>query len=203
MQWRLAVANLTGYFAFSLFVPVMFQYHGPTVAGQMGMTWSLIMAVQSIGVMWVYPKTPRFGMLIARKDYVGLDRLWLRVSLVSLGVVSVGVGAIWLLIYWLNAMHIGLAERLLPPLPVSLLALAAISLQVMNCYNMYLRAHKQEPFVTVGFVGSLLIGLLVWLLGSQFGPVGATAGFLAVAAVIVLPWQTAIWLRCRAEWHRA
>ena len=35
MQWRLALSGMVNYFAFSLFNPVMFHYHGAVVAGQM------------------------------------------------------------------------------------------------------------------------------------------------------------------------
>jgi hypothetical protein len=41
-QWRIAVSWISGYFIFSLFTPVLFHYHGAVVAGQMGMTWSLV-----------------------------------------------------------------------------------------------------------------------------------------------------------------
>jgi O-antigen/teichoic acid export membrane protein len=201
MQWRLAISNIGNYFAFSLFTPVMFHYHGPIVAGQMGMTWTLVLAVQSIGVMWIYPKVPGFGMLIAGKDYTTLDRLWYRTSFVSLVVVSLGVGVIWFAIYVMNTLDIEIAARLLPPLPTGILSLAVISLQIMNCYGMYLRAHKKEPFVFVGIVGNLLIGLLVWILGRQFGPLGAAAGFFGVAVCIIVPWETVIWNKCRIKWH--
>jgi hypothetical protein len=48
---------------------------------------------------------------------------------------------------------------------------------------------------------SLLIGLLVWLLGSRFGPVGAAMGYLGTVLLIVI-WETVIWVRRRAEWHQ-
>ena len=46
MQWRLALQGLVNYFMFSLFTPVMFHYHGPEVAGRMGMTLQIVGVVQ-------------------------------------------------------------------------------------------------------------------------------------------------------------
>lgn len=202
MQWRLALSGMVSYFAFSLYNPVMFHYHGAAVAGQMGMTLMIMMAVQSVALMWVHTKVPRFGMLIAKKDYVGLDRFWFRTSLVSLAVASSGSGAAWLLVYGLNALNFPLAERILPPLPTGLFLLGAIFMQISQCQTAYLRAHKQEPIMVMSVTCALLIGLLVWLLGSRFGPVGAAISYLGVVAGLIVPWETYIWFRCRAEWHR-
>ena len=96
-----------------------------------------------------------------------------------------------------------LAQRLLPPLPTGLFLLAAVLMQVGQCLVAYLRAHKREVVVVVGVVSSLAIGLLVWSLGSRYGPTGAAAGYLAVVAVFIIPYETALWFRYRAEWHKA
>ena len=44
-----------------------------------------------------------------------------------------------------------------------------------------------------------VIGSLVWVLASDFGPIGAAYGYLAVVALFVLPYQTFVWQRCRTE----
>ncbi len=203
MQCRLALSAVVSYFAFSLFNPVMFTYHSAIVAGQMGMTWQVIIALQGVALAWVYTKVPRFGMLIAKKEYVALDRLFLRTSTVSLVVIGCGAGALWLVVYGLYTLGHPLAQRLLPPLPTGLFLLAAVLMQVGQCLVAYLRAHKREVVVVVGVVSSLAIGLLVWSLGSRYGPTGAAAGYLAVVAVFIIPYETALWFRYRAEWHKA
>ena len=203
MQWRLGVSGLVNYFAFSLFNPVMFYYQGPVVAGQMGMTLALAMAVQSMAVAWIYAKAPKFGILVARKDYRTLDRLWLKTSLVSMSVASAGLTAAWVLLWGLDALHISLGGRLLPLVPAGLFFLAVALLQITQCEAAYLRAHKREPLVAVGIVSSLAIGLLVWQMGSRFGPTGAGASYLAVIGLCMVPWVTTIWFRSRAAWHKA
>ena len=42
--------EISAHFAFSLFNPVMFQYKGAVVAGQMGMTLAMVYGLQSLGV---------------------------------------------------------------------------------------------------------------------------------------------------------
>ena len=107
-----------------------------------------------------------------------------------------------MVVYLLNAFQHPFAQRLLPPLPTGLLLLAAVLLQISQCQSAYLRAHKREPIMVMSAVSSLSMGLLVWGLGWIFGPTGASAAYLATVAILILPWQTAIWRRCRALWHQ-
>ncbi len=202
MQWRLGLSGIFSYFMFHLFNPVMFHYYGAAVAGQMGMTMSIVSVLREVALKWLQPKVPRFGMLIARKDYTDLNRLWWRTTRASVAVAGAGALAIWLVIYGLNALNVPLVERLLPPLPSGLLLLGTIFMSLGYCYAVYLRAHKQEPLVVLSAVTSLLMGLLVWWLGSQFGPIGASVAYIVVVGGISLPWQTVIWFRCRAKWHK-
>lgn len=202
MQWRLALSGLVNYFAFSLFSPVMFKHHGAAVAGQMGMTWQAIAALQGVALAWVHARVPRFGMLIARKEFVALDRFFFRGSAVSLAVISSGAVGLWLAVYALYAFGWVLAQRILPPLPTALFLAAAVLMQILQCEVAYLRAHKREPIVVLSVASSLAIGSLVWLLGRPFGPLGAAAGYLAVIIASTVC-GTIIWWRCREKWHRA
>jgi O-antigen/teichoic acid export membrane protein len=48
----------------------------------------------------------------------------------------------------------------------------------------------------------LLNGLLVWVLGSQMGPLGAVIAFLLSTGLVLLPLTLKIFIRCRKEWHQ-
>ena len=75
-QWRIAVSWLCGYFIFQLYNPVLFAYRGAVAAGQMGMSLSLANALISVTISWVNTKAAPFGAMIARKEYVQLDRVF-------------------------------------------------------------------------------------------------------------------------------
>ena len=209
MQWRIAISGAFSYFQFFLYTPVMFYYHGAAVAGQMGMTWTLITALEAAALAWVQTRAPLFGMLIAKGDYRELDRVFFRLTWISLCALTLaGIAALGLVsgLYWahgnLQWWGFRLAERILPPLPMAIFFLAVILYQVPRCLDFYLRAHKREPLWLVNAASCALIGLLVWLLGARFGPTGAATGYAAAVAFFVLPSKTYIWMRCRREWHR-
>jgi len=205
LQWRLAIQSLSQYVAFYLFTPVMLQFHGASVAGQMGMTWTALIALQAAAFAWVQTRTPLFGMLIARRDYRELDRVFQRVTVISICILLAGGTLFCGFVTVLNGLghplaH-RLAERLLPPIPTAVFTTAVVLFHVPQCLSIYLLAHKRNPLLVVSVAGSTAIGLAVCLLGAVFGPLGAGVGFLGVVALFFVPAWILIWLRCRREWH--
>ncbi len=200
MQWRLALSGVVNYLAFSLFTPVMFRYHGAAEAGRMGMTLAAVFGIQSVAMIWVQSRAPRFGVLIARRDFEELDRLFYRVSATSFVLYCLGGLAFWGLIAGLNQFGHPLSGRLLASLPTLVLLSGAAVHLISACQSTYLRAHKQEPLAVLSVVSSIAIGLLVWQAGRWFGAIGAASSYAGVY-VITLAWQTVIWTRCRAAWH--
>ena len=201
LQWKIALSWAGGCVAFYLFTPILFHYHGAVVAGQMGMTWSVVSVLSAMSSAWILTRAPRFGMLTARRAYADLDRIFLRVTMASLSVASCGAVLIWGGVYLLYASHHPLSLRILPPLPAGLFLAAIVLMQISVSQGAYLRAHKQEPFVGLWVFSGILISLSTWLLGRRFGAIGMAAGFLGVIALLVIPVGTIIWWRCRAAWH--
>lgn len=200
MQWRIALSWISGYFVFSLFTPVLFHYHGPVVAGQMGMTLALVNALIAVALSWVTPKAPRFGLLIAQGKYTELDRLFWRLTAIVLAVTAVGALAIWALVFVLNHIHHPFANRLLTPASTGYLLLATIIVAVSAPMATYLRAHKKEPLLPLSLVSGLLTGIAVVVLGKHYSAEGIAIAYLAVTAAVT-PFVALIWYRRRAEWH--
>ena len=201
MQWRLALGGIVSYFMFSLYVPIMFHYHGPVVAGKMGMTWQIVGTLGPLAMAWVATKIPIWGMLIAKKKYLKLDQSFYQASRISMSVITFSALILWLAVYGLNYIQHPLSERMLAPLPTAIFALGIVAVQGSQCLAAYLRAHKKEPFLGISIGSGVATGLLVWILGSKFGPIGAGASFLIVA-IGILPFGLKIWHRCRKEWHK-
>ena len=203
MQWRLAASTVVSYFAFSLFTPVIFRYHGAVEAGRVGLTWQAISAASALAAAWLSPQIPRFGVLIARREFRQLDRHFARAALTSLGVAAIGSLAILVFIVLLNALQLSAASRFLPPLPAALFLMGGIGMHLGQCLAAYLRAHKRDPLLLVSVSSGLLFGLLVWLLGSRYGAVGEAVGYVAVVWLFVVPGIVWTWRRCRRLWHTA
>ncbi len=200
MQWRIALGSVGGYFSRYFFTPVLFKYHGAVVAGKMGMTWTLAALLFSFASAWVYPRVPRFGMLIAQRKYKELDELFWRITKVMMILVGLGAASIWSLLYILSMLNHPLAARLLAPLPAGLFLLSQVVLVFSVPMSSYLRAHKKEPLLFLSLAGSLMIGLSNLILGKYFSATGMAVGYLTTN-LIVVPLIAWVWYRCRTAWH--
>jgi O-antigen/teichoic acid export membrane protein len=201
MQWRLAVSGIAGYFGFQLFTPTMFWFWGPVVAGQFGMTWQLIGAIQDGGASWLRPQIPKFGILIAQKKWDELDSLYARTAKISLIAVVLVSSAVWLAVRGLYAFDFKLGHRLLGPLPTAVFLLGLVLLHRASFKAAYLRSHKIEVLMRLSIVCSLLQGALVVALGRWLGPLGAAIAYTGTIGLIMTPWFSVLFSRYRREWH--
>lgn len=203
MQWKIAVSWISGYFIFYIFAPVIFRLFGPVVAGRAGMTLALANAISAGASTWVFSRAPQFGIMIARREYGALDKLFVRVAIISFVVACVAAVGVWGAVHWLYAHGHPLAVRVLPPLPTGLFLFASVLMQIPFAQSVYLRAHKREPFLILSVIQAILTAVSIVVLGQRFGVLGIAFGNLAVIAFFVVPLSTVIWLQCRREWHPA
>ena len=199
LQWRLGLQAVAGYFAFSIFSPVMFHHHGPVVAGQMGMTWVLITALQAAAIAWVQTRAPRFGVLISRHEYSELDHLFRRLTAISTIMICCGGAAICVMVVVFNRTDFVLADRILSLRPIAIFVVASVIFHIPHCLDLYIRAHKRDPVTAVNVLGSALIGYGVWMLGERFGPEGAAWSYLLSIACVITPGYCLAYHRIRIE----
>jgi len=201
VQWRTALSWISGYLTVSLFTPVLFKLRGPVEAGQMGITCAVALTVQSLVTAWTNVRAPTFGVLIARREYARLDGLFYRVAAGSNLLAVSGALAAWLIIWFLNSQGYPLAQRFLPLEAAALLLAGHTAYSAGLPFSVYLRAHRREPLMVVSLVGSLLIALSTVSTARAWGAQGVAAGYLAISSLLVFPWVTVTWFRCRARWH--
>lgn len=200
LQWKIALSWISGYFLFQLFNPVLFHYHGPVVAGQMGMTLSASSALQAISLTLLNAKSPEFGKLIAHKKWQELDSMFYRVLIQSIVVVSVGACVGWTIIWFLQT-HYTIGQRFIPARYAALLFAAVVVQLIVYSFATYLRAHKQEPFLFLSIIAALLQGSSIWFFGMRYSSFGVTASYFIVNLLFTLPVSFVIWSKCKINWH--
>jgi hypothetical protein len=200
-QWRIAVSWISSYFIFHLFIPVLFSSRGPAAAGRMGMSLTLASAVYVASNALLTTKIPRFGELIARRDFAELDARFFPALWRSLGVMA--FGALLLLggTLFLRASGHRWSERLLDPLPFALLLATMLANTIFFAETVYLRAHKQEPLLGIFIASGLAVAASTLLLGRAYGATGMMLGYFVTTLVVSLGGGTWVFLRKRREWH--
>lgn len=204
-QWKIALSWISGFFIFQLFNPVLFATEGAVVAGQMGMTLSVLSAIQAFAMSWQNTKIPQYSMMIELKKYRELDSLFYR----TLKQMAIVCGTLLLLalfgvcILRVTNISIGnsvLGERFLDYFPL-ILMIIPIYLQIfVNSWATYLRCHKEEPFLVNSICNGIACLFSTLFLGKLYGLYGITIGY-CVIQILFFPWGYHIFKTKKALWH--
>jgi hypothetical protein len=138
-------------------------------------------------------------MLVQKSQYLELDRVFFRVVTAASVALVIGGSAFLLLLYVLQVGGYAVATRLLPIPSTTLLLGAMLISLITGSQAFYVRAHKREPFVVVGVLESICVGIAVWWFGKNYGPWGAALGILVVRVLLSLPAYSYLWWRCHRD----
>lgn len=204
-QWKIALSWISGYFIFQLFNPVLFATEGAVIAGQMGMTLAALNGILSLSLSWMTTKIPLFSGLIAQKQYSSLDMIFNRtlrqsvfINATALLLMIVVVGCIKHFHIVIGGIYLG--NRLLDYIPMILMMIPIFINQIVNSWALYLRCHKQEPFLINSIVNGGLCCLSTFFLGKYFGVLGLTSGYCFITLIMSI-WGYYIYITKKRLWH--
>lgn len=146
-QWKMALSWMSAYLIYQLLNPIVFAYYGAVVAGQVGMTLTLINAMIALVTSWCNTKTPLWSSLIAQHRFselnFSLDTVVKQITFVSV----VGVLCAILFIVIGNYLQLPLMQRILP-LWLSIVFFMVVPFNaIIAAWAAYLRCNKKEPYV--------------------------------------------------------
>ena len=201
LQWKIALSWTSGYFIFQAFNPIVFAFYGPVVAGQVGMTLTILNAILSLVVSWTSTKIPLWSSLIAKKEYGELNNsvsnTVIKSSLVALLIIF---GAL-VFISGLKYFDLSLKDRFLP---LSLCTIFFLSIPVNNIINIWattLRCFKKEPFL----FQSLFIGICciieIYISAKRFDIRTLIIGYFLIVTIISLPMAYYIFKKKKKEYY--
>jgi hypothetical protein len=199
---KYVISSASGYFIFQVYTPLMHYFHGPENSGRVGITIALVMAVFSMSNIWVYTITPKMNMLISRKSWDILDAIFKKRLLLALGTYLLISIAFFLFLvlfgnYWLMPKII---ERFLPAASVVILLSCYFMQLLVNSWAIYLRGHKQEPYVVPSVISAIWIVIITCLTGRFLSPAWFFLGFLT-SYIWYMPGCYMIYKRLKAKWH--
>lgn len=201
MQWRLGVSWICGYLSIVLFAPFSFHVFGPSVAGQVGLTWALAAGLSMLSASWVTAKAPLFADLAARADFARLDGLVTSTRHTAVLVSAVLGGVAFLAFLAATAWWPALAGRFLPLPAVACFLLADPFMQAATVQSQTLRAFRHEAFLPASIAFAVAILLSTPLTVYLSGPTGVAWSYLfGVLAMFIVGRR--IFDSHRAQWKR-
>lgn len=200
-QWRIAASWASAYLIMQLFNPVLFAYRGSVEAGRMGMSMNIANAVGAIALSWMTTKAAPFGMLVAQRQFVELDRLFTR-TLKQSTVILLGTIILALVgLTFIGKIMPAFPARILPLFLIGVLLATIVCNHVANGEAYYLRAHKREPLVYFWMVIAVIsLGATIWT-ARHWGAVGVTIAYLVTGGLLRLLAATYVFFQKRREWH--
>ena len=187
LQWKIALSWASGYFIFQAFNPIVFAFYGPVVAGQVGMTLTILNAILSLVVSWTSTKIPLWSSLIARREYKELDNsVESTLTKSSLVAVLVILGALAFIV-GLQYFDFSLGNRFLS-LPLCAVFFLSVPFNnIINTWATALRCFKREPFLFQAFFIGLCCVFEMYITAKYFTIETLICGYLIIVTCVSLP----------------
>lgn len=190
MQWRVAISWLSGYFSFNLFTPLLFKFQGSEVAGQFGMSWSIVSIICNLGLAWFSPKVPPLAMLVSENKFIELDIKFFKIlKLMSLITITISICFLSVIIFS-NYININILNKIinrLLPIPTLIILITAQFINILSVpFSTYMRMHKKEPVMFLSVTQAILISISVYVTCKFFNINAMSLAFLLVNSIILI-----------------
>lgn len=175
--WRYAISWCSGYFIFQLFTPLAFKFHGSVFAGMVGISIAMWTAGFNVSMTWLTAVNPRLNILVAERDWSGLDRLFWKSLLRSMGTMLFG-GSAFFLIYFSLFGQVDFFHRFLGAKSMLILFFCWLCQLYVNDVALYLRAHKREPLMILSVLSAVYVAVTTYLCAEYLSEEWLFLGFL-------------------------
>ncbi len=160
---RYSISFISGYFIFQFLTPLCFDIYGPAAAGRIGISIALWNGVVTLSNLWLYSITPRINILVSRREWKELDRIFNKnfwYSMLTYALAAVPI----LFIFFAGRDRWQILDRFVSIKSMSILALCWFGQALVNPLAVYMRAHKQEPLMVPTVLVAIYIILSTWLI---------------------------------------
>lgn len=204
-QWKVSLSWISGYLIFNLFNPLLFAFCGPSVAGQMGMTMSILNNISAISTVWINTKIPRMSIFISQKEYNKLDPFFYRSFFQALAIalaITLSFIAVFIVLHNCDFEYNGvlLRERVLPLDCIIFMAASVLTNVFSYSFATYLRCHKQEPFLIYSVVTGVSVAIASYFTVKYSG-VSALCTSYFIITVLCNIYGFFVFRSKKKEWH--
>ena len=192
----------SGYFMFQIYTPLLHYFHGPIYSGKIGISMNLVTAIFNFSTIFVYTITPRINMLIEKKDWIELDRIFNKRLILS-GIAYLFITCCFFVFIKLFSgipLINKIVSRFLPWQGLLILIIAYFIQVFINSWAVYLRGHKIEPYWYTGIVSAIWVFIITLLIGKFMSPDYFFLGLLS-SYVWGTPWSYIIYRKWKKQLH--
>jgi len=199
LQWRMAVSWISGYLIVQIHVPLLFMTQGAHVAGQMGLSLTIVNMLALLAQSWVTSQLPMLTQLASQREWKRMDKDFFRAFRRSLLAYFAGAAALVLLRHMVAGTSYN--ERILPEPAFALLMLVGFAGHVASLLSWQVRAYRRDPFVLSSIVVAVLIVAGVVWAAPRYSYAGVVAVMVVVNFAVNLPWVIWLFRRDNRRWR--
>lgn len=194
---------VSGYFIFQIYTPLMHYFHGPIYSGKVGISLSVISAIYNFSSIWIYTITPKMNMLVSKREWGTLDKVFNRRLLVG----AISYLLIVILVFCFVALFRSwtpvskVLDRFLPTTALLMLEASYFAQFFINSWALYLRGHKQEPYWVLSILNAVWVSIITIVVAKYLAPEYFFLGLLS-SYVWVIPLAYRIYRKLKGEWHK-
>lgn len=193
-QKNLSISYLAGYLTYNSIVPIVFALISNEAAGQVGLTFAIFSSLTLLSSSFASAKNHDFATCIAVGNYSTLNKLFKKQFILTIVFAFSLLVCLLFLIGYVELFSPRLAVRILSIELCLYVGLSAIASSAIYSMAIYVRSHKEEPFVIIAiFSGLSSIALIIF--GSFFGVFWAVLLYSLSILLVSLPLTTVIFLR--------
>lgn len=197
-QWRIAISWISGYFIFQLFTPLIFVNQGAVEAGRFGLVLAIFNAIQSIGMSWVYSRSPKMAATISRGDRDALRKIFLLAVKPSVAFTALASLFVIVVVWVLGQINFDAVLRLSSVTVIACIGMVTIVNALIFAFAVFMRAHKEEPMTLPSVTLASVTALIAYWASRSSVELTATL-YLVATLLISLPWTYKIFQR---YWNR-
>ncbi len=198
LLWKYAISWASGYFSSQIFTPIVFQFQGAVTAGKVGLTMSLWNTALSISNIWCTANVPKINMQIELKKEHQVINTLKELYLITSATYFVGLIGIACIVLIGKQLNILIFEkiiaRFLPLKAIAFLIIIGANNLLINTMAIYLRAHKEEPYLFPSIASGLLITPMTFIFVRNFNENFVFLGMF-IANLLILPWFILVFIR--------
>jgi O-antigen/teichoic acid export membrane protein len=168
LQGRYAISWICGYFIFNLYVPATYKYIGQSQAGRLGITMSILTMITAISNNWLTTKIPKLNIYVSERKYDHLSKLF-RSSFIQSVIVQIIISVGFVICLALAEIIFPILETRFLNIYITIpLLLTQLALTIISSLAVFLRAHKEEPFVWISILNAILMIVAVFVILAKY-----------------------------------
>ena len=190
-QWRIGL-NLISLFTMSqLCVPILFYYQNSTVAGQMGLSLSIVHMLGIFSQSWITRHITHMSQAVAKKKWHILDDIFKKAFLRS--VITFFIGGLILLILLTFTTQSSYANRIFSFWQFIGLLIFSFFYYINIALAMQLRSFQKEPLVWITFFGGIFISIATLIAAKNYSVNDVILAIVLIQVFLIFPLSFYVW----------